>query len=147
MRPNFNIAEPPGEDGFSYRILSQEGRILLTSFFMLDPISSCQDSISGISLFGIEEMKRKYSPPSLQRLCNSGQSSILRDWRNGSRWRRPCGNSTIPGHVCISNRSREVRPSIPSGSSFRPAHLFKERHLSLARSPRFDGSATKRLHS
>jgi len=92
---------------------------------------------------GIEETKSKYSPPSLQRLCRSGQPSIFRDLRAGSCWRRPCGNLFIPGHEWIINRSREVRPSMPSGSTFSSEHQNNLRCLSFARSPRFEGSATK----
>ena len=66
--------------------------------------------------------------------------------RAGSRWRRPCGNFSIPGDPTIDNRSREVRPSIPSGSAFNPLHLHTSRFLSLARSPRFEGSANKLVH-
>ena len=94
-------------------------------------------------LSGIEETKSKYSPPSLQRLCRSGQPSIFRDLRAGSCWRRPCGNLFIPGHESMINCSREVRPSIPSGSAFSSEQPRNQRCLSFARSPRFEGSATK----
>ena len=94
---------------------------------------------------GMEATKSKYSSPSLQRLCRSGQRYMHRYLRAGSRWRRPCGNLSIPGQSPISNRSREVRPSIPSGSSFSAPQLDRRRILSLARSPRFEGSANKLL--
>ena len=99
-----------------------------------------------MSLSGIEATKSKYSPPSLQRLCRSGQSHMYRRFRAGSRWRRPCGNLSIPGQLQITNCSREVSPSIPSGSSFSAPQTHTRRILSLARSPRFEGSATKLWH-
>lgn len=98
---------------------------------------------AGVNLLGIEAMKSKYSPPSLQRLSRSGQPCVLRYLRPGSRWTRPCGNFSIPGHLAIVNRSREVRPSIPSGMAFRALQTCTLSVLSLARSPRFEGSATR----
>ncbi|KAK8451618.1 hypothetical protein SEVIR_6G238533v4 [Setaria viridis] len=96
-------------------------------------------------IWGIEAIKSKYSPPSLQRLCRSGQPPICRYLRAGSRCRRPCGNFSIPGQPSITNSSREVRPSIPSGNVFSALQLHTESLLSLVRSPRFEGSATKLL--
>lgn len=89
-----------------------EGRSFFTNFFMLDPVSG-----NGMSFLRIEETKSKYSPPSLQRLCSLGQPDIFRHFRVGSRWRRPCGNSSMRGHQWISKCSREMSPSIPSGST------------------------------
>jgi len=109
-----------------------------TNFFMLD-------STSGMSLLEIEEIKSKYSPSCLQRLCRSGQAFISRNLRAESLWRRPCGNFSIPGHSPILNLSREVRPSIPSGSAFISPQSSMEKCLSLARFTRFEGRATKLL--
>lgn len=97
-----------------------------------------------IILCGTEETKWKYSPPSLHRLANSGQETMIKRSRAGNRSRRPCGNSFISDSV-IFNSPREVRPCIPSGSAFRLLHPLTLRLLSLARFPRFEGSLARLL--
>lgn len=48
-----------------------------------------------------EESSSKYSAPSLQRLCRSGQPCTVRCFRCGINLRRPGGNSSILGQLEI----------------------------------------------
>jgi hypothetical protein len=114
-------------------------KFLVSGFFV-------SSSAVGMFFSGIEETKPKYCPPSLQCLCRSGQPSMPMDLRAGSRWRRPCGNSFMPGHLLSTSTSREVSLSIPSGSACSPRQELTDIFLSFGRFPRFEGSATNRGH-
>ena len=109
---------------------AQEGRNLLRNFFPLVSASasasaiivdSASASASGApvlnpDLSGTGSKWWKYSPPSLHRLSNSGQPPMVRRSSAGNRWRRPFGNSSIPGQSMITNSRRELSPSIPSAT-------------------------------
>jgi len=116
---------------------THKGTNLIMDFFIWGSVAA------GMTLSVIGETKSKYSPPSLQRLCRLEQPDMYRDLRVRSCWRRPCGNLSIPGQYSIVNRSREVRPCIPSGSAFSSSQPTRLKWLNFGRSPRFEGSATK----